>query len=115
MKNEITLSKRAKIWFDQIKSHAEKLGLEEVDDIEMSMLANEYETYFSAMEFCNEHGYALKMESGYSQIRPEYTVMKGAYHNIVKHSAKFGMTPGDRAKIFGMKNKNKAVKKGFDI
>lgn len=115
MSNEITLGRRAQVWFDQIKIHADRLGLMDVDDIEISMLANEYETYFTAMEYCNEHGFALKMPSGYSQVRPEYTVMKGAYANIIKHSAKFGMTPGDRAKIFGMKNKGKTAKKAFDI
>jgi P27 family predicted phage terminase small subunit len=115
MNYEASLSNRAKECFERIKKHAEKLGLQEVDDIEMSMLANEYDMYFTAMEYCNANGYAMITHSGYSQIRPEYTVMKGAYHNIVKHSAKFGMTPGDRAKIFGMKNKPTAAKKGFDI
>ena len=34
--------------------------------------------------------------------------MKNEYQNILKHSAKFGLNPGDRAKIFaGMKSKKK--------
>jgi hypothetical protein len=44
----------------------------------------------------------IKSKSGgqYQQIRPEYTAMKNEYQNILKHSSKFGLTPGDRAKIF---------------
>lgn len=36
----------------------------------------------------------------YMQVRPEYTVMNKEYQNILKHSPKFGLNPGDREKIF---------------
>lgn len=106
----------------------EKLQMSEVDDIELSMLANSYDLYFKSAKFCNDHGVSMsfnqkrgkaeeeeeeigldddekdliKSKQGgmYQQIRPEYTVMKNEYQNILKHSSKFGLTPGDRAKIF---------------
>ena len=102
-----------------------KLTMAEVDDIELSMLANSYDLYFRMAKYCNDHGVSMTFAAkapvpgdedddlaedeknfikakggGYQQIRPEYTVMKNEYQNILKHSAKFGLTPGDRAKIF---------------
>lgn len=111
-----------------------KLNMEEVDDIELSMLANSYDLYFKNAKFCNDYGVSMsfpksgkpdngedddelaedekneiKAKTGgmYQQIRPEYTVMKNEYQNILKHSSKFGLTPGDRAKIFKDFGKNK--------
>lgn len=99
--------------------------MEEVDDLELSMLANSYDLYFRMAQYCNDHGVSMTFAAkatvpddedeeladdekdfvkakggGYQQIRPEYTVMKNEYQNILKHSSKFGLTPGDRAKIF---------------
>jgi phage terminase small subunit len=80
------------------------------------MLANEYDLYFSNMEFCQKNGYSFVTGSnnGYSQIRPEFTVMKNAYQNILKHSPKFGMNPADRAKFFSNFGESKKPKT-FDI
>jgi phage terminase small subunit len=102
-----------------------KLAMAEVDDIELSMLANSYDLYFRMAKYCNDHGVTMsfskkvaeanvgtelaedeadeikaKTGGAYQQIRPEYTAMKNEYQNILKHSSKFGLTPGDRAKIF---------------
>ena len=64
-------------------------------------------TVLEDLSFINDKG------GVYEQIRPEYTVMKNAYGNILKHAGKFGLNPGDRDKIFkGLKDKEK--KKGFD-
>lgn len=107
----------------------EKLEMQDVDEIELSMLANSYDLYFKNAKFCNDYGVSMsfppskkgvasddddettlaedekneiraKTGGMYQQIRPEYTVMKNEYQNILKHSSKFGLTPGDRAKIF---------------
>lgn len=106
-----------------------KLQMQEVDDIELSMLANSYDLYFRMAKYCNDYGVTMEFEASkkkgkpdddddidlaedelnaikaakggrYQQIRPEYTAMKNEYQNILKHSSKFGLTPGDRAKIF---------------
>ena len=81
------------------------------------MLANSFDLYAVNADLCNKEGVSMTIttEKGgvYSQIRPEYTVMKNEYGNILKHAGKFGLNPGDRDKIFkGLKEKEK--KKGFD-
>lgn len=109
------LSDRAKDYYFEIKRHVSQIDIEEIDNIEIAMLANEYDLYFSNMEFCQKHGYSFTTGSnnGYSQIRPEFTVMKTAYQNILKHSGKFGMNPESRTKIFNIKKSPN--KKGFDL
>lgn len=104
--------------FDKIKAHCQANNiLFEIDDFELAMLANSFYLYGNNAELCNKDGVSMTIitEKGgeYSQIRPEYTVMKNEYQNILKHSSKFGLNPGDRAKIFaGMK---KEKKKGFNL
>lgn len=111
------LTERGKTYFFSIKQHVSNIGILEIDDIEIAMLANEYDLYFSNLEYCQKYGYSFVTGSnnGYSQIRPEFTVMKNAYQNILKHSAKFGMNPADRVKLFGMKTTTSKEPKGFDL
>ena len=117
-KNEGFLTAEGKAIFVRIKAHCEQNNiLFEIDDLELAMLCNSFELYAVNAELCNKEGIAMTIitEKGgeYSQIRPEYTVMKNEYQNILKHSSKFGLNPGDRAKIFsGMK---KEKKKGFNL
>jgi phage terminase small subunit len=76
------------------------------------MLANSYDAYDRAATYCNEKGFSREIESkqgSFGQIVPEYTVMRNEYNNILKHSSKFGMTPGDREKIFNGLKKKKPV------
>jgi len=112
----VLLSDNGKRYFEILKWHTSQIGICEVDDIELAMLANEYDLYFSNMEFCQKNGYSFVTGSnnGYSQIRPEFTVMKNAYQNILKHSPKFGMNPADRAKFFSNFGESKKPKT-FDI
>jgi hypothetical protein len=119
------LTDRGKEYFFLLKGHISQNEISqteqnyqfEIDDIEVAMLANEYDLYFSNMEFCQKNGYSFTTGSnnGYSQIRPEFSVMKNAYQNILKHSAKFGITPGDRAKLFGAKIGKPTKPMEFDI
>lgn len=106
------LSKKGQDIFTRLQKHVrEKLQMEEIDDLELSMLANSYALYFEMAEIIQTDGvkFTMTTEKGgeYEQIRPEYTVMRNEYQNILKHSSKFGLTPGDRTKIFkdfGKKN-----------
>lgn len=101
--------------FNRIKSHCEQNKiLFEIDDYELSMLANSIYLYGKNAAVCNVKGTTQKPKGGgWDQVRPEYTVMKNEYQNIIKHSSKFGINPGDRAKIFGGMKQTK--KKGFDL
>lgn len=116
--NEGFLTDNGRAIFKKIKEHCQSNNiLFAIDDLELAMLANSFDLYSDNAELCNRDGVSMTIitEKGgtYSQIRPEYTVMKNEYQNILKHSSKFGLNPGDRAKIFaGMK---KEKKKGFNL
>src|SRR5688572_13416862 len=113
------LTKNGLLILKEIEKHCkEKLKMVEADKFEMAMLANSFDLYADNARVCNEEGVSMEIvtEKGgvYRQIRPEYTVMKNEYGNILKHSGKFGLNPGDRDKIFkGLKDEKK--KKGFDL
>ena len=113
MKNDVNLAfltPEGHRIFEIIKKHCEqnKIWFADVDHFELAMLANSFDLYGRMAEICNKDGVEMTVGREYSQIRPEYTVMKNEYQNILKHSAKFGLNPGDRAKIFaGMKSKKK--------
>jgi hypothetical protein len=71
--------------------------------------------YEDNRRICEEHGYTQFTQSGYSQIKAEYTIMVKAQEMIMKLGALFGVTPADRAKILGGKKLEKPKeKKGFD-
>ena len=108
------LTKRGRLIFYQILNHIKDAGIDSpIDNIELSMLANSYDAFERAASFCNEKGFSREIESkqgSFGQIVPEYTVMRNEYSNILKHSPKYGMNPGDREKIFsGMKKVKKKV------
>jgi P27 family predicted phage terminase small subunit len=112
------LNEQGQAIYNRLEVHCrEKLGMQEIDDIELSMLAYSYALYFEMAEFVKTEGVKFTMitEKGgeYEQIRPEYSVLKTEYQNILKHSSKFGLTPGDRAKIFKDFGKEKEDKDPF--
>lgn len=76
----------------------------QIDDIELTALANSYALYFENADYCNKNGvkFTLVTEKGgeYEQIRPEYTVMVKEANWFTKHSSKYGLTPGDRSRLF---------------
>jgi phage terminase small subunit len=104
--------------FKEIEKHCkEKLKMYAIDRFEIAMLANSFDLYGESAKVCNERGVSMSFTNDkggvYEQIRPEYTVMKNEYGNILKHSGKFGLNPGDRDKIFKKLDDGKK-KKGFD-
>lgn len=110
------LSEDGKTIYDAILNHCKENNIDkDIDTFELSMLANSFDLYAINAEYCRDNGTTQSPEKGgWDQIRPEYTVMKNEYQNILKHSSKFGLNPGDRAKIFNGLNK-KEKKKGFDL
>jgi len=104
--------------FQALKKHVSQLGIKDADEYELAMLANSFDLYSQNGNYCKENGttYLMPTKTGsYPMIRPEYNVMKNEYAQILKHSSKFGLNPGDRAKIFNMKKKDGAGKKGFNL
>lgn len=112
------LSEDGKEVYERLIKHCkDKLRMFDIDSLELSMLANSFSLYADSAKICNEKGISMSFTNDkggvYEQIRPEYTVMKNEYQNILKHGAKFGLNPGDRDKIFkGLKDEKK--KKGFN-
>lgn len=108
------LTKRGRKIFSLIIKHIQDSGfLFDIDTLELSMLANSFDIYERMSEICNGENGLTEMVTGkngtFKQVRPEYTIMKNEYTNVIKNSSKYGLTPGDREKIFsGMKKKKKA-------
>lgn len=105
------LSKRGQWILKIIQNAAKNNGLEEGDILEMTMLANSFDLYFSSAEYIQENGVKQVFENekgSYSQIAPEYTVMVKEYQAILKHSGKFGLNPADRKRIFAKAQKKEA-------
>lgn len=113
------LSENGFLVFKEIETHCrERLKMLDIDHLEMAMLANSIDLYAKAAKYCLDNGvkFTIVTEKGasYEQICPEYTVMKNEYQNIIKHSSKFGLNPGDRAKFFKGLDEKKG-KKGFNL
>jgi phage terminase small subunit len=113
------LSDEGEAIFKRLQKHCkEKLKVFDIDTLELSMLANSFAMYFNAARYCKDNGVSMTFvtEKGtYEQIRPEYSVMKNEYQNILKHGAKFGLNPADREKIFKGLDKGKEKKRGFNL
>lgn len=109
------LTERGKIIFDSIIGNCKKYGINDADNFEIAMLANSFDLYAKNAAICNKKGTTQKpKEGGWDQVRPEYTVMKNEYNNILKHSGKFGMNPADRERIFS-KLKEAPKARGFNL
>ena len=106
------LSKRGrKIFLTIVKHINDHEVIQDIDTLELSMLANAMDAYERSAALCNEKGFTEEVtgkNGTFTQVIPEYGIMKQQYDLILKHSPKYGLTPGDRQKIFGgMKNKKR--------
>lgn len=113
------LNETGKKIYKRLEAHSKlRMKMLDIDSLELSMLANSMALYFDTAEFIKDNGVKMTFvtEKGtYEQVRPEYTVMKNEYQNILKHGAKFGLNPGDREKIFKGLGKDEKKVKGFDL
>lgn len=111
------LTEAGLIIFEALKTHVSQLGIKDADSYELAILANSMDIYSQNAKYCKEYGVVHDMPTKtgtYPMLRPEYNAMKNEYQNILKHSAKFGLNPGDRARLFKLKEKEEK-KKGFDL
>jgi len=84
--------------------------IQDIDTLELSMLANAMDAYERAAMICNEKGFTEDVtgkNGTVKQVIPEYSIMKQQYDLILKHAPKYGLSPGDREKIFGGIKKEK--------
>lgn len=100
------LSNRAKLIYEELEDHCRnRLQLETIFYLELSMLADSFANYFDAAEYCAEHGnvYEMPTKTGtYPMVHPSYTVKNKEYVNILKHAPKYGLNPSDFNKLEGL-------------
>ena len=109
------LTEHGHLIFENIKTHCIKeMGMMEIDTPGMEMIANAFDQYSRCAAILNEKGMTQTAKNGFETLRPEYTIMKNCYDQILKHSDKFGLNPGSRKKIFSMQ-KAPEKKKGFNL
>ena len=113
------LTKRGRLIFFQIVRHIKDADIiADIDVLQLSMLANSFDLFEKAAQECNDKGISVELvakQGSFAQVRPEYTVMRNEYSNILKLSASFGMNPGDREKIFSGLKKKKRVRTLDDV
>lgn len=106
-------------YFNDYKKHLSQIGKQigeyAIDEVALRKLSEWEKLYFDMREDCEENGYTQQTQSGYSQIRAEYTIMTKAQDFILAMSQKFGLTPADRDKILKGKNTGKKEKKTFGL
>lgn len=116
---EAYLNKRGRVIFFSIIKHVREKGiLEAIDTLELSMLVNSFVNYETMANFCTEHGYTEEVtgkNGTFKMVRPEYSIMRNEYANVLKHSGKYGMNPSDRLKCFGKLKKAAKKDPGADL
>lgn len=85
----------------------------DIDTFELSMLANSFDTYAMCAEIVKKEGHTQQTKTGFLATRPEVGIMQKCYAEILKHSAKFGLNPGDRKRIFKLAEKKRKKTKTF--
>lgn len=109
------LTPSGKAIYKIILAHLERHNWsQDIDTFELSMLANSFDTYSMCAEIVKKEGHTQQTKTGFLAARPEVGIMQKCYAEILKHSAKFGMNPGDRKRIFKLAEK-KQRKKIFSL
>lgn len=100
LKPQSYLSDRAKEIFMDILKHIPNTGVLIVtDSYELSVLATNFAEYEKNMITLNRDGGTQVTQSGYSQVRAEWTITNKCADYIAKHSDKFGLSPTVRSKM----------------
>lgn len=108
------LSEKGKQIYQVILKHIDRNNWsQDIDDFELSMLANAFDMYEKCALTIQTSGMTQTAKNNFEIARPEISIMEKVYGIILKHSAKFGLNPGDRKKIFKVIDQKKR-KKAFD-
>lgn len=111
----MTLTDKGQVIYEQLKEHCtKKMGMMDIDIHGLEMLANAFDQYARCSEIIEKEGMTQMSKNLLVVLRPEYTIMKNCYDQILKHSDKYGLNPASRKKIFGMK-KEEQNKKDFNL
>lgn len=99
MKPFFKLSEGGQEIFDRLLCLLPENVLQDVDNYELSMLADQFAIFAEASENINQFGYKQTTHNGYSQITADVTVKEKAAAYIIKNSSKFGLNPDAREKL----------------
>lgn len=102
------------IYYAICKHLKDNKGLSGIDHFEISVVANSFSLYAHAANKCKNGGYTQVTQTGYSQVKAEYTVMKNESINIMKYAEKYGLNQAAREKILAF-SKPKDVADEFSI
>lgn len=97
------LDEQATLMFELVASHLEEKGLvESVDAITISMLAKNLSIYFSVAQMVNNAEDVIQtFDNGSSNVSGAFTALNKAQDQVMKLSAKLGLSPMDRTRILG--------------
>ena len=92
--------------FDTVVSFLDERGLiEVVDTLTVTMLAKSISVYMiMARAVTNQADIVQEFENGSSNVTGAFTAMNKAQDQVMKLSAKLGLSPMDRSRIFGAAN-----------
>ncbi len=109
--NNDFLSAEGRSILSVLLSHCKKLKMLPADSLELEMLANSFDVWQKNAKVVRDEGAVIVVQTKtgpYPLQNPAHSIMTKEYQNILKHSAKFGLNPGDREKIFkGLGDKEK--------
>jgi phage terminase small subunit len=107
------LSKRGKAIFLELYEYIpNKDVLIPTDSFGLSAFASRFESIELMTAIINKEGSTQVTQSGYSQVRAEWTILKNDLEYIAKYSDKWGCNPAIRNKekeIWGKKKKKKSA------
>ena len=92
-----------------IKSHVSKIGISDIENVQLQILARAFVMYSQCWKILQEKGYSNK----HDQPRSELKMMEKQLDIILKLGAKFGINPYDGEKIFSKVKPDK--KPSFDV
>ncbi len=100
MKHQEYLSKKGIIIFNEIATHLERAGIEEVDSYKLSMLADAFDDYSEFTKKIKKDGVVNK----HDQISGMVTARDKALQSVIKLSPSFGIDISSREKISAFAN-----------
>jgi P27 family predicted phage terminase small subunit len=110
------LTKRGRDIYQEILDGSKARGIDSYDPfdrMQLAMLANSLDLYARMAVTVNKKGETQKpADGGWDQVRPEYTIMRTEFQNIVKHAGNFGLSREDRIKLMAPKQ---GKQKMFDL
>lgn len=115
MKAQSYLTKNGLRIFNEILKFVESKNVsEEIDSLQLSMLAHAFDQHDeAAKEMTKTGGLYQVTKTGYSQVTAAFTVWKQTGEYITKNADKFGINPNAREKLKSFSKEQEKPKSGM--